>query len=396
MIEKLSFRSFKSIESLEFEPSTVNILVGANGSGKSNVLEAIGVLSAAAGGRVDDESLLRRGVRPGLPSLYKSSFSGTKRSMHIYFGAWSDHASYEVSLFNPIEDPQPEWRYHTESLRENEEKIIGRSHRGKDKYNPEAGLAALMMVEMDSESPSMRLLRDLRDFAIYSPDTNTLRGINPDMQQRKPIGLSGGHLPAALSDLLKQKNSTNFNFVKKVRQEALSLIDWAKSYGTATPTEIPLSSSVGSTQRVIRFTDRYMQPNRNVLSGYDASEGALFILFHAVLAAHPRSPIISAVDNADHALNPRLARALLSKICEWYLASPRPRQIFLTTHNPLALDGIPLQNDQVRLFTVSRTDKGHTVVQRVVLDEKLQKMAEKGWTLSRLWVMGHLGGVANV
>jgi predicted ATPase len=253
-----------------------------------------------------------------------------------------------------------------------------------------------MMVEMDSESPSMRLLRDLRDFAIYSPDTNTLRGINPDMQQRKPIGLSGGHLPAALSDLLKQKNSTNFNFVKKVRQEALSLIDWAKSYGTATPTEIPLSSSVGSTQRVIRFTDRYMQPNRNVLSGYDASEGALFILFHAVLAAHPRSPIISAVDNADHALNPRLARALLSKICEWYLASPRPRQIFLTTHNPLALDGIPLQNDQVRLFTVSRTDKGHTVVQRVVLDEKLQKMAEKGWTLSRLWVMGHLGGVANV
>jgi len=30
------------------------------------------------------------------------------------------------------------------------------------------------------------------------------------------------------------------------------------------------------------------------------------------------------------------------------------------------------------------------------LDNKLKKMAEKGWTLSRLWVMGHLGGVANV
>ena len=396
MIEKLIFRSFKSIENLEFEPSTVNILVGANGSGKSNLLEAIGVLSAAAGGRVDDESFLRRGVRPGLPALYKSSFSGTKRSMHIYFEAWSEHASYKVSLFNKIKDPQPEWRYHAESLKEKEEKIIERSRGSKDKYNPEAGLAALKMVEMDSESPSMRLLRDLRDFAIYSPDTNTLRGINPDMQQRKPIGLSGGHLPVALSDLLKQKNSTNFNFVKKVRQEALSLIDWAKSFGTVSPSGLPLSPSVGPTQRVIRFKDRFMQPSRNVLTGYDASEGALFILFHAVLAAHPKSPVISAVDNADHALNPRLARALLSKICEWYLISPRPRQIFLTTHNPLALDGIPLQNDQVRLFTVSRSDKGHTVVQRVVLDEKLQKMAEKGWTLSRLWVMGHLGGVANV
>lgn len=88
MIEKLSFRWFKSMENLEFEPSTVNILIGANGSGKSNVLEAIGVLSAAAGGRVDDESLLRRGVRPGLPSLYKCAFPGIGRTPHIAFGAW--------------------------------------------------------------------------------------------------------------------------------------------------------------------------------------------------------------------------------------------------------------------------------------------------------------------
>ena len=42
-------------------------LVGANGVGKSNVLEALGVLGAAANGVVDDESLLRRGVRAGLP-----------------------------------------------------------------------------------------------------------------------------------------------------------------------------------------------------------------------------------------------------------------------------------------------------------------------------------------
>ncbi len=32
-------------------------------AGKSNLLEALGVLSAAVSGRVDDEALLRRGVR---------------------------------------------------------------------------------------------------------------------------------------------------------------------------------------------------------------------------------------------------------------------------------------------------------------------------------------------
>ena len=140
-----------------------------------------------------------------------------------------------------------------------------------------------------------------------------------------------------------------------------------------------------------------MKSGRNTLTGYDASEGALYVIFHAVLAAHHESPSISAVVNADHALNPRLARSLLKAICQWYLDSPRPRQVFLTTQNPLALDGLPLQNDQVRLFAVDRSMKGRTTVTRVVLDEDLRRMAEeKDWPLSRLWVMGLMGGVPNV
>jgi predicted ATPase len=65
MITRFSVESFKSLEKVEVELGSVNVFVGANGSGKSNLLEAIGVLGAAAFGRVDDESLLRRGVRPG-------------------------------------------------------------------------------------------------------------------------------------------------------------------------------------------------------------------------------------------------------------------------------------------------------------------------------------------
>jgi len=64
-------------------------------------------------------------------------------------------------------------------------------------------------------------------------------------------------------------------------------------------------------------------------------------------------------------------------------------------HNPLALDGLPLQNDRVRLFTVSRNSDGRTEVQRVRIDERLMAMADQGWTLSRLWVAGYLGGVSR-
>lgn len=93
MIEKIEIKSFKSIESLELELGQLNVFIGANGSGKSNLLEAIGVLAAAADGKVNDQTLLQRGVRPGVPSLYKSAFpsSGKRKASHIWFsGASAD------------------------------------------------------------------------------------------------------------------------------------------------------------------------------------------------------------------------------------------------------------------------------------------------------------------
>ena len=57
---------------------------------------------------------------------------------------------------------------------------------------------------------------------------------------------------------------------------------------------------------------------------------------------------------------------------------------------------MPLQDDWMRLFTVARTHTGRTDVRRVVLNEKLMAMARQDWTLSRLWLMGHLGGLPNV
>lgn len=396
MFERIAIRSFKSLENVEFELGNVNVFIGPNGSGKSNFLEALGVLSAAANGRVDDEALLRRGVRPGVPALYKCAFPGTVNAPHIYLGVWNSRASYEVSLFNPVKNPSPVWHYHTESWKKAGETtpIAGRSHRTKTKLNPESGLAALKAVNLQTDDPALHFLKDLRDYVIFAPTTPVLRGIAPDSQQRIPVGVSGGRLPDAVADLLK--HSRKNEFAARVSVEALSLIEWAKFFGAGDASKLPLSPSVGTTQRVIRFGDRFMKTGRNILSGYDASEGALYLLFHAVLAAHPGTPAVFAVDNADHGLNPRLARELFALVCDWYLQAPSPRQVFLTTHNPLTLDGLPFRDDRVRLFTVSRSEKGRTIVRRIEMNPKLEKMAREGWTLSRLWVMGHLGGIANV
>ena len=397
MLERLSVRTFKSLDDVTVELGVVNVFIGANGSGKTNLLEALGVLAAAADGKVDDQTLLARGVRPGLPALYKSAFParpGERVHRHLFFGARStSQAKYEISLHNPLKDPKPAWRFKKERWEDTDNHIVGRPPAQRVKANPELGLAALKAVEAP-EGAALDLLRLLQGYVVFSPATAVLRGVAPETQPRRPVGLSGGNLPQAILNLLIQRRRDDRS--RRICREALGLVDWAKSFGWSSTSRLPLSPTAAASKDVVRFRDRFMRGGSNMLSGYDASEGALYALFLAVVAGHKASPLLCAVDNADHALNPRLAKSLMAYLCQWYLDSIPARQILLTTHNPLVLDGLPLQDDRVRLFTVSRTSSGRTYVRRVVVDDHLENRGQQGWALSRLWVMGHLGGVPNV
>jgi predicted ATPase len=399
-LKKIKIHFFKSIVEQEIELGLVNVLIGANGSGKSNILEAVGVLGAAASGRVDDESLQRRGVRPGVPRLYKSAFS-QRIGPHISFDAYTGKASYSVSLNNPLEDPRPAWLYKTEQLRSNNRSTASRSPRVAK--NPEQGIAALKIAELEESDPAVLLMDTLRNYSIYAPSTLMLRGLIPDPQSREPVGLGGGQLAEAVRHILRRRRTDTperkqYNiFLDEAVDELLELIDWAKSIGVAGSVESILSSSIPRPRLVLRFQDRYMREGKNILTAHDASEGALYVLFCAVLALLPNTPKCLAIDNLDQALNPRLSQKLVSLLCKWITENPFPRQFLFTAHNPAVLDGLPLYDERIKLLAVDRNSQGHTVVRTIVVTDELRRLSEKnGWPLSRLWLMGHLGGVPNV
>lgn len=396
MINKIAISFFKSIEDVELELGNLNVFIGANGAGKSNLLEAVGVLSAAAAGQVTDQTLMLRGVRPGVPKLYKSAFPthGGTASAHIKFVGESDGISYAVALNNPLSDPSPAWKFKTEKLQQGVRKVASRSPKSKINLNTENGIAALKLADLSKDDPVLPFMRALQEYVIYTPTTPVLRGVAPETQPRQPLGLSGGRLAEAVRELLNNRSESEH--ARQVCREALQLITWAKSYGSSKAADLPLSPAASSSPHVIRFEDRYMMPSRNILSGYDASEGALYVLFLAVLAVHLKSPAFYAVDNADHGLNPGMARKLMESFANWLLADDRKRQVLLTCHNPAVLDGLPLQDDRVRLFAVDRDDEGKTFVKRVVIDDKMSEFAKKGWTLSRLWMNKLIGGMPDV
>lgn len=391
MIRTIQIDGFKSIVSQTIELGRINCFIGANGVGKSNILEAIGVLSAAANGKVDDESLLRRGVRPGVPRLYKTSFESTNVPVHIGLLAKSEGASYRVSLLNPLENPEPAWSFKTERLIEGSEEIISEGVRNKRNLTPTAGLAALKLVDIDSARAAAVLMQRLQNFAIYSPNTPTLRAMVSDPQSRNPLGLSGGRLAEAFTEFKKSILDHDEDLLDSV----FELVDWIADIQTTSSAGDLLSPSVARTKEVLKFTDRFMRKSRNTLTAYDASEGALYVLFCAILCLSPHAPPMFAIDNLDQALNPRLVGRLTAKLSGWLARGDAQRQLLFTAHNPAVLDGLDLTDPEIRLFAVERNSAGHTVVRRIEISAELLAM-NKQYPLSRLWLMGNLGAIPNV
>jgi predicted ATPase len=180
-----------------------------------------------------------------------------------------------------------------------------------------------------------------------------------------------------------------------VLDEVLELIDWVGDIQTTSHGANLLSPKVARTKMMLKFTDRFMNKSRNELTAYDASEGALYVIFCAVLCLLPQAPRLLAIDNLDQALNPRLLTRLTARLSGWLKKGGDDRQLLFTAHNPAVLDGLDLSDPEVRLFAVERNSNGLTCVRRLELTPELSKLA-KEYPLSRLWLMGHLGAVPNV
>ena len=134
-------------------------------------------------------------------------------------------------------------------------------------------------------------------------------------------------------------------------EDILEMIDWASNISIDIPKRTNINSNIPTTRQVIEFGDRFMK-NTAKFTGYDASEGALYVLFMLCLAIHPKAPSIFAIDSFDHALNPRLAKKITQVFCDQVVKNQK--HVFLTTHNPLVLDGLNLSDDCIRLFAVER------------------------------------------
>lgn len=399
IITKLSIKGFKSIWQDSLDLGQLNVFIGTNGAGKSNLLEAIAVLSSSLEGGIDYERLQKRGARLSSSAIFRSAFKNKNRTSSFNLSAELGSLTYSMDV-NAVGG----FRYLAESVKINGSTVAGRSNNGatvnkvslQSKLDNTKGifpyLQAYKTISMKKERQDiLEPLESLINYAIYAPSTPLLRGVEVDSSVKEPLGIYGGRLADALHETIQ------FNTDIAELRRFFKLLNWIKGFGTTLESDPELiSGQMDIAGRKVWYQDRFMRTNFNQLYAYDVSEGALYILFMLTLLTNKRSPNMFALDNIDTALNPGLVRNLMTHIVQILKNKPE-KQIFLTTHNPTTLDAVDLFDDSHRLFVVERDKDGHTKSRRIVPPKGMTKeeWEEKyfGMKLSEIWLSGAIEGM---
>jgi len=424
MITKISISGYKSIEKIELELGRINVFIGENGAGKSNILEAIALAGAAAAEKLDNEFLSSRGIRVTRSEYMRPAFPGSNSSTPVTLNVKS--GKKEELFFNLLNDNSlySKWQSTVTSPRlplaaetfknaiERYVEIVPPEKTEVEHIKDAEDLVSTLSAEIDSLLARLKELKTqgldetkgvsipfggknlefkklynsfsiknfdcmkrLQQFIIYSPENSFLRKFDSE-SQIEPLGINGEGLLKLLYFYAGQDQDKTLEKVKT----SLKNLNWFADFNTV--------SAANEGHLVLK--DKFLDENISDFDHKSANEGFFFLLFYFLLFNSALTPSFFAIDNIDASLNPKLCRQLIFELTN--AANINDKQAILTTHNPAVLDGLNLDDDEQRLFVISRNIKGRTKVKRIFKPEIPSDVINPP-KLSELFLRGMLGGL---
>jgi predicted ATPase len=375
MIEKITIENYKSVQQLELELGRVTVLIGANGSGKSNILEAIAFSSAAANYKLDNEFLTSRGIRvTDNPEFMRSAFDKANVTKEIKISIQGQaENTYRVKLQKKNDEPYSSWIDKGDTDSYEFFKQFVDNHQTIDKNINKTQLTQRIYERFLIDiSETIKLV----EFLIYAPENSSLRTFKEE-RHIQPLGINGEGLFKLLKVLSSPKNKSRLAEVK----DKLKLIDWFGDFDVA--------KNLAPYERRIQIKDKYLDKKLAYFDQNSSNEGFLFLLFYLCLFVSSDTPSFFAIDNIEASLNPKLCSQLMIELTA--LAKKYKKQVIFTTHSPAILDGLNLNDANQKLYVVSRNNTGQTKVKRVNKPKLIE--GQEPVKLSEAFLRGYLGGL---
>lgn len=352
------FKSIANIERLELRP--INVLVGANGSGKSNFIGAFAFLHAVREGRLK-EFVRRNGGADNILHF------GSKRTKELFIHiAFEDELNqYEINLgpssddgLYPISELAMYWtkgRYdHPRKIRlsaEDGEAGISREQQGPIGRYVRNHLDRWRIYHFHDTSPSSPIKR--------TADVNDNRFLRPD----------GSNLAAFLYYLRVKQEDSYREICSAVQQVAPFFDDFALQPQALNEDKIRLEWRH-------RGSDAYFDAS-------SLSDGSLRFIALATLLLQPEElrPSVILLDEPELGLHPSAIDLLAALIRH----ASKKTQIILSTQSPILLDQFSPED-----VIVADRKAGRTELTR--LEGESLKVWLEEYSLGQLWEKNQLGG----
>ncbi len=348
------FKSIASIEKLAIRP--VNIVIGANGSGKSNFLGAFSFLRAVANGHLQRVVIEAGGAESVL-------YFGSKvtREMHLHL-TFRDQSQYGLALVPVAND-----------------RLAASSQEFTFTVGP-GRIRSIKQLANELEpgiSPPNKLAGGIfgafRQFCVYHlNDTSTSSPMRKTakVNDNRALHPDGSNLAAFLY-FLQQRHHSAYELIRKTIQLAAPFFDDFR----LEPLRLK-DDDIKLEWRHRRNPDQYFDVS-------SLSDGTLRFIALTTLFLQPAQfrPSVILVDEPELGLHP-YAITLLSSLIKQASATS---QVIVSTQSPQLLDHFEPED----VLVADRVDGG-TVLAR--LDSKRLKRWLKRYTLGQLWDKNEIGG----
>lgn len=358
-LRRLWVRNYRSLVDVSLEPGQLTVVVGENGTGKTNLYRSLRLLSRGAEGQLAT-TLLDEG---GMPSIL---FAGDRdlrkgEAVRTVIGVEVDELSYELSLGLPsVDNPRDPFVLDPEIK---EEAIwIAPKRTRSSTIADRAGSTVILhdnegrpvtyATALDSAEPLLSQIGDpgrfpevfalrghLGGWRFYHefPTDSSAPARSSQVGVRTPVLANDGHdLAAAITTIFKIGDGHALR----------SAVDQAFP-GTDIETEV----TDGIHTLVLH------QPGlRRPTAAVELSDGTLRFLYLAAALLTPRPPGLLVLNEPETGLNP----AVVSPLSELIAIAANNSQVILTTHSDLLADALePAGALRVQL---TRTDAGNTLL----------------------------------
>jgi predicted ATPase len=370
MLHTLAVENYRSLRSLVVPLGRLQVVQGANGSGKSNLYKALRLLAdTAAGGIVS--SLAREG---GLQSAFwagpeklsremragRVPIQGTQRQepVRLKLGFCGDDFGYSITMGLPVPsesvfkfDPEikresiwsgPVYRPQSALVERHGPTVRVRTEQGWQTLANQLNLfeSIFLQIADPNNAPEVLLLREtIRGWRFYDQLRTDVEAPCrlPRLGTRTPVlGHDGADLAAAIQTILEMGDA----------QAVAQSIDAA----------FPGARVSIASQSDGRFSIEFHQPGLlRPLGGAELSDGTVrFLLWLAALLT-PRPPTLMVLNEPETSLHPDLLPALSRLIIQ----AAEHTQVWVVTHSPVLIHALREGSPETRLTELQK-DYGQT------------------------------------